>query len=77
MDCKLKYNLPFSSCRYCSDIDECEMNDNICLNGKCHNTRGSYTCNCDPGYCVPQGQMICVGKLKMISKFNSLLQPYS
>lgn len=47
--------------RFCEDIDECAMNPNVCMHGKCHNTRGSYTCNCNPGYCVPQGQMICVG----------------
>ena len=47
--------------RFCEDIDECAMNPHVCMNGRCHNTRGSYTCTCDPGYCVPQNQMLCVG----------------
>lgn len=31
------------------DIDECQM-PNLCRNGKCINTMGSYRCICDKGY---------------------------
>ena len=32
-----------------SDIDEC-VNNNLCGNGECVNTQGSYVCNCPEGY---------------------------
>lgn len=32
------------------DIDECEMMPNLCRNGKCINTMGSYRCICNKGY---------------------------
>ena len=36
--------------KFCKDIDECKTTK-PCQNGaECHNTDGSYTCNCKPGY---------------------------
>lgn len=33
------------------DIDECETGDNLCdENAFCYNTRGSYKCDCKPGF---------------------------
>ena len=33
------------------DVDECTAFPNICgANADCHNTDGSYICNCKPGY---------------------------
>ena len=44
------------------NIDECEINYNICgENGDCINTNGSYSCDCDPGY-IYGGFNYCQGK---------------
>ncbi|XP_043933555.1 fibrillin-1 isoform X1 [Protopterus annectens] len=32
------------------DIDECYLNPDICVHGKCVNLHGSYTCQCNPGF---------------------------
>ncbi|XP_027869787.1 fibrillin-1 [Xiphophorus couchianus] len=32
------------------DIDECRVMGNLCKNGRCLNTLGSYNCVCKPGY---------------------------
>ena len=32
------------------DIDECRSRYNICRNGRCKNTKGSFTCECTDGY---------------------------
>ncbi|XP_041916071.1 fibrillin-2-like [Alosa sapidissima] len=32
------------------DIDECKLIPDVCKNGKCINTMGSYKCHCKPGY---------------------------
>lgn len=34
----------------CEDINECQQNPNLCQNGTCVNTPGSYHCVCDPGF---------------------------
>ena len=38
--------------RHCNeDIDECEINATVCLNGaSCNNTHGSFLCACAAGY---------------------------
>ena len=35
--------------RTCVDIDECQTDQHNCPH-YCHNTNGSYTCSCAPGY---------------------------
>ncbi|KAL0167416.1 hypothetical protein M9458_035638, partial [Cirrhinus mrigala] len=32
------------------DIDECKVMGNLCKNGRCLNTLGSFSCACKPGY---------------------------
>lgn len=44
------------------DVDECELNPNICLSGNCENTKGSFICHCDMGYSVRKGTTGCTGK---------------
>ena len=34
----------------CVDINECADSSNVCANGKCQNTLGSYQCSCRPGF---------------------------
>ena len=46
----------------CLDVDECELNPNICLSGNCENTKGSFICHCDMGYSVRKGTTGCTGE---------------
>ena len=43
-----------------SDIDECVERD-LCENGRCTNTEGSYFCTCDLGYELSSDRTRCVG----------------
>ena len=43
------------------DIDECSLNRNLCLSGRCKNTHGSFVCECDLGYSVKGDQGGCTG----------------
>ena len=45
-----------------SDLDECRNDPDICLNGICRNTEGSYKCFCEDGYTLSQSGEFCVGK---------------
>lgn len=45
----------------CLDVDECELNPNICLSGNCENTKGSFICHCELGYSVRKGTTGCTG----------------
>ena len=41
------------------DVDECEMNGNICESGYCENTHGSFICHCEEGYSTKDGNPGC------------------
>ena len=45
------------------DIDECVEVPEICKNGQCQNTFGSYICICPPGYRLDHSLQECVGKI--------------
>lgn len=45
-----------------ADIDECRVMGNLCKNGQCLNTLGSYVCTCKPGYTTDISGTLCVGK---------------
>ncbi|XP_043990670.1 fibrillin-1 isoform X1 [Gambusia affinis] len=42
------------------DIDECRVMGNLCKNGRCLNTLGSYNCVCKPGYTTDISGTQCV-----------------
>ena len=52
------------------DIDECNENGRICLNGQCINKPGSYRCVCNRGYQLSPDGAFCVGKYKIISGYH-------
>lgn len=48
--------------RFCpADVNECDLNPNICLHGECENTKGSFICHCQLGYFVKKGTTGCTG----------------
>lgn len=49
---------PFSP----ADVNECDLNPNICLHGECENTKGSFICHCQLGYFVKKGTTGCTGR---------------
>ncbi|XP_049339341.1 fibrillin-1 isoform X2 [Astyanax mexicanus] len=42
------------------DINECKVMGNLCKNGRCVNTEGSYKCVCNSGYTTDISGTICV-----------------
>lgn len=42
------------------DIDECRVMGNLCKNGQCINTLGSFSCTCKPGYTTDISGSLCV-----------------
>ncbi|KAL4228223.1 Fibrillin-1 [Mactra antiquata] len=42
------------------DIDECQLFPDICVNGQCKNTFGSFVCICPPGHRFNQDNLECV-----------------
>lgn len=40
----------------------------MCLNGQCHNSPGSYYCQCNKGYSLSPDGAFCLGKLRFINK---------
>ena len=53
-------------CNFVSDIDECNTDFKNChQKALCHNTQGSFTCSCKPGY---EGDGYnCTGKILWLS----------
>lgn len=42
------------------DVDECELNRDLCGVGTCRNTEGNYSCVCPHGY-LPLPDNTCMG----------------
>lgn len=48
---------------FLADVDECATgNGNLCRNGQCINTVGSFQCQCNEGYEVAPDGRTCVGE---------------
>ena len=56
-----------------ADIDECLADRNMCLQGRCKNTIGSYICDCNDGFDVKEGEHTCTGMSVSIVVVISLL----
>lgn len=44
------------------DINECEVEPNICQFGTCTNTPGSFQCTCQPGFVLSENKRRCYGE---------------
>lgn len=51
------------------DVNECDLNSNICMFGECENTKGSFICHCQLGYSVKKGTTGCTGTLLACALF--------
>lgn len=49
--------MPFSP-----DINECDVEPNICQFGTCTNTPGSFQCSCQPGFVLSDNKRRCYGE---------------
>lgn len=50
-----------------SDIDECKAIPDLCRNGICVNTLGSYRCICNKGYKTDNGGTTCMGNFESVN----------
>lgn len=48
-----------------TDIDECKVMPNLCTNGQCINTMGSFRCFCKVGYTTDISGTSCVGEARV------------
>lgn len=46
-----------------TDLNECMLEPELCKNGRCINTDGSFRCECLPGYELDSTGRTCVGKI--------------
>ena len=46
-----------------TDINECDIYPDICQNGRCVNTDGSFRCECFSGHKLDKSGRECIGKL--------------
>jgi hypothetical protein len=59
-----KYKFYFISLQVLlEDINECEEYENLCQNGHCTNTFGSFMCLCNDGFRLDESNALCVGRL--------------
>lgn len=45
-----------------SDVNECQLSENLCKNGQCVNMAGTFQCSCDTGYQATPDRQSCVGE---------------
>ena len=46
---------------FCADVNECQVRPGLCQNGRCINTPGSVTCQCQAGYTLSADGINCRG----------------
>lgn len=54
-------------CFSSTDINECNVEPNICQFGTCKNTPGSFQCICQPGFVLSDNGRRCFGKIALRS----------
>lgn len=60
--------------RWIVDVDECATMPDLCQNGKCINTLGSYRCICNRGYKADSSGLFCIGNnIKKFKRFTIYL----
>lgn len=57
--CGKGFKLSPHESKTCIDIDECSEHHNVCSNGHCENTDGSFVCHCHPGYELSEHNLTC------------------
>lgn len=55
--------------RYILDVNECETIPDLCRNGQCINTLGSYRCICHKGFKPDPSGLHCLGILSLLYCF--------
>lgn len=70
----------YEDCRlwFFTDINECVLNENLCTDGRCLNTDGSFMCICpensvlspDGKRCVDIRQDLCYDNYTVIGKYD-------
>lgn len=56
------------------DINECQVLPDLCKNGQCINSIGSFRCHCNVGYKTDFTSTSCVGKADLIKVINIFLK---
>uniref|UniRef100_A0A663MUT8 Fibrillin 2 n=1 Tax=Athene cunicularia TaxID=194338 RepID=A0A663MUT8_ATHCN len=64
---KLNLKLKHDIFIFCTDIDECKVMPNLCRNGQCINTMGSFRCFCKVGYTTDISSTSCIGKIQRLN----------
>lgn len=50
----------------CQDVNECGLDGDLCRDGICINTEGSYTCECGSGFEISYDGKSCIGKARLL-----------
>ena len=49
-----------------SDINECALFSNLCVNGVCEDLEGNYHCKCNQGFEMDNNGKGCRGKITIV-----------